>query len=446
MSLQAHFYNLTDYVRDLLCCDDVCLFLGCPDPVLRHPLLASLIGSATSLTRCYSAHAHPDCVYTERVNALCDISLQTGIAWSIDCVEPQIYAGLHATGTIIAAPLERPSGILGLLLLTNIHPHAFHNGEYRLLEQYLPTITCQIEDALAQYWRASCASALTEEAGGEKPSSLTDVQEQSEFIAMVSHDLRIPLSAIKGYIGLLQAYGLPDTQDGSETVEMTAARQRQYLSAMMEQSDHLEMLIGELLDISRMHAGRLIVHVKKIELAPLCQSVARLMQYRVERQEPGRYAIRCTVDPALPPVWADPARVQQVLTNLLENAVKYSPDGGLIEILVHSQHPLSSSACYPVQSASNVYVTIRDRGIGIPYQQQSSLFKPFKRLEHASTRGISGTGLGLYISRKLVEAMAGNVLLRSREGQGTSVTFSLPTVPTELPGEVCSLVVSSQQR
>jgi two-component system, OmpR family, sensor histidine kinase VicK len=134
--------------------------------------------------------------------------------------------------------------------------------------------------------------------------------------------------------------------------------------------------------------------------------------------------------------------VQQILTNLVENAIKYSPTGGLIEIQAHlSSNCLRSCTCVycrgnyseteEIFSPHTIFacITVRDQGIGIPHQQQSSLFKPFTRLAHPATRHVSGTGLGLYIARKLVEAMHGQVDLRSSEGRGTAITFTLPVAP-----------------
>lgn len=128
----------------------------------------------------------------------------------------------------------------------------------------------------------------------------------------------------------------------------------------------------------------------------------------------------------------------------MENAVKYSPDGGLIEVLT-SPSPVMLKTLSEISLAEMpatedvavfkeplmVQITVRDRGIGIPHDQQSHLFKPFSRLEHALTKDVPGAGLGLYITGKLVEAMGGRVILCSREGEGTSVTFTLPVKPAD---------------
>jgi signal transduction histidine kinase len=187
----------------------------------------------------------------------------------------------------------------------------------------------------------------------------------------------------------------------------------------MEQIDQLEVLVSDLLDATRLQNGHLALQCTQIDLAQLCLHCAENMQHQVDRQQAGSYTIRCDIAAHLPACWANTARVQQVLTNLLENAVKYSPDGGVIEIVVGYQTHLS--------------VTVRDHGVGIPSWQQPDLFKPFARLAHPLTRDVPGSGLGLYITRKLIEAMGGQIRLESSEGHGTCVTFTLPAVEANAP-------------
>jgi signal transduction histidine kinase len=173
------------------------------------------------------------------------------------------------------------------------------------------------------------------------------------------------------------------------------------------------------------------------------------MQERVERQSPGHYYFHSTIEPDLPLAWADPDRMRQILVNLLENAVKYSPDGGSIELFAYTlqqadqkQVRLSSpgyaekrgqtceaEVAVTVKSpACMIGITICDRGIGIPYPQQDVLFQPFTRLQNPASDQIAGTGLGLYIARCLVEAMNGRIFLHSKQGEGTRVTFMVPAM------------------
>ena len=276
---------------------------------------------------------------------------------------------------------------------------------------------------------------------------------------MLSHELRSPLTAIKGYAILLQAYGINGTSNeqsdagngGLNSVEeLTPMRQREYLDIIMEQTNHLEVLISDLLDISRMQAGRLVLRYTQVNLAELCQRVVQLVQQRADQQYPERYTFRCTIAPEFPTLWTDAHRMRQILTNLLENAVKYSPEGGLIEILAHlpgipditkgsstadtasgASATNDHTAAFMANQQALFAITIRDNGIGIPLQQQPHLFQPFSRLEHPLTHDVQGVGLGLYITHKLVEAMGGTITLQSSEGKGTSMTCLLPISQAE---------------
>ena len=213
---------------------------------------------------------------------------------------------------------------------------------------------------------------------------------------MVSHELRNPLTAIKGYAVLLQAYGIPEQAEESDVTVLGPRRQRQYLDNIVEQTKHLEVLISDLLDISRLHAGRLILRYRNVNVALLCQRVVQLIQQKYDQSSAQHYEITCTPSPDLPMVWADPDRVQQILSNLLDNAVKYSPHGGNIEVSLtphratrqhYGEEGLVAmnldSQNVLLQTPDEVFISVRDNGLGIAQEQQQYLFQPFRRLEHA---------------------------------------------------------------
>lgn len=442
MSAGMRLQRLVRNFCDLLGCSTGRLYLRCSEPSLRHPLLSQVV---LNHERFHGANVlFPPLFFDRRVEALCDIATQTGRVYYIESSKQESseqesseqQEAMEHIGSLAIVPLECPAGVLGLCLCMDRQPYAFGQGERRLIEQYRGTLASTIEIVLTNLVATARTTATTQEI----------LREQSEFVSMVSHELRVPLTAIKGYAALLQTYGLSLQRESRLMVEMTQAHQQQYLDSILEQTSHLEVLIKDLLDISRVQAGRLVLRSREIDLARLCQRVVQLVQRHSDERQPGRHAIHCSLDPRLPFVWADPDRVQQIITNLLENAVKYSPNGGTIEVVVslrhdvYTPHLLSSQAegdrspratrqeALWIQEGPEVYVTIRDQGIGIPYQHQSSLFRPFTRLEHPTTSHVEGMGLGLYISRKLVEAMHGRVMLHSREGVGTSITFTLPIV------------------
>lgn len=472
MSIEVCLHNLALRIRHLLGCNNVSLLLYCPEPTLRHSLLAPLpLFSARGINHCYGSLLPPELLRMEYISALCDMAIQTGQCVHFmaphDACRDITTRQPTSSGSILAAPLERPAGVLGLLLCTDTRQDAFQYGACRLLEHYLPPVARYLEQVLADAWNTrdiwqlwkTPAQAVSLPASLDALQTPPVVRELCEFISMVSHELRLPLTTMKGYTALLQAYGFANEQS-DEKVERNTLHQQRYLDTMMRQIHHLEVLIGDLLDMSRMQAGHMTLRCTKIDLVQLCQQIVQLTQVRLDQQPTQQCTLHCTIEPDLPQVWADPDRVQQVITNLLENAIKYSPDGGLIEIIVYAPCIHTSSTSYyphtsqmahcalqvsPTRELMSIYqkeqqvfsqhdahviaITVRDHGIGIPQEWQSSLFKPFTRLAHPTTRTVSGLGLGLYISCKLIEAMTGRVTLNSCEGRGTSVTFTLPIDP-----------------
>jgi signal transduction histidine kinase len=420
----TRLYDLANSAGQLLDCEQVSLCLFCPEVTLRHPLIALFFEMYGSSPLYYGSFLDPMFLS----HAICDSALLTGQNLMERAWLKRIREEYRVIGSVMIAVLERPAGIVGFLFCASQHEKAFSEGERLLLAQYAPELARQVEQIVSE-------SCLTSPTQASVENNATGMQEQSAFLSLISHELRAPLTAIKGYAGLLQAYGSNERQPE----KMSGAQQLRYLDVIMEQVNHLEVLIGDVLDVSHIQSGCLALRCTSVDLGSLCQHVVQLMQYRVDQQQPGQYCILCRIDPELPLVWADADRVQQVLTNLVENAIKYSPDGGLVEIQVCGAANCSRhcTCMYRVQKqgalekyssfdAPFVCVTVSDQGIGIPPQQHSSLFKLFTRLEHPATRNVSGSGLGLYIARKLVEAMHGQVLLRSSEGKGTDITFSLP--------------------
>lgn len=482
MLADRRLQHVIQQVRHLLSCGSVHIVLGCTVPELRHPLLNQLSISGYAVVMDSGEISSTTLLQHEQMRALCDVSLYKGqlsasstMQWIIDGVN------IHS---IAVAPLEVSpgasvgTGVIGLIICTDACPDAFSYGERLLLQRYLPQITELLAQDAAGCLLLHTQNSITQADG---PSTLLAPLKRdhraelahpvapqlkildplkNEFISMLSHELRSPLTAIKGYAILLQAYGINGNNNehsdagnvGFTSVEeLTPMRQHEYLDIIMEQTNHLEVLISDLLDISRMQAGRLALRYTQVNVAELCQRVVQLVQQRADQQYPDRYTFRCTIAPEFPMQWTDAHRMRQILTNLLENAVKYSPEGGLIEILAHlpdrtgrtnrTNRTNASSTSGSASGASSTNdptaalmanqhamfaITIRDNGIGIPLQQQPHLFQPFSRLEHPLTHDVQGAGLGLYITHKLVEAMGGTITLQSSEGQGTSMTFLLP--------------------
>jgi signal transduction histidine kinase len=221
---------------------------------------------------------------------------------------------------------------------------------------------------------------------------------KTEFVSMVTHELRTPLTSIQGYAELM----LED--------EQIAGEERESLAIVKKNADRLLGLINDLLDLSRMEAGRLDLHRTSLDLARLIPEVADSLRPLIEAK---RQRLRLDLGAALPAVWADQDRVTQILTNLISNAHKYTLVEGNITVAARRDDGF-------------VRVDVRDTGIGLSPEDQAQLFTKFFRAHDRSPQAGGGTGLGLVITRFLVELHGGRITVSSAPGQGSTFSFSLP--------------------
>jgi two-component system sensor histidine kinase KdpD len=221
---------------------------------------------------------------------------------------------------------------------------------------------------------------------------------RAELLASVSHELRTPLGFIKGYATTLRR----------EDVHWDAAQQAEFLQIIDEETDHLTQLVDSVLDIARAQAGRM-----KLSREPLnLEQVARRSVERMNGSLAGR-DVRIRSE-AVPSIEADRSRLEQVLLNLLQNAVKYSPSGSPIDVTIGG-------------TGAEVDVAVLDRGVGISEAEAHRIFEPFYRTPGAATNAVDGSGLGLAVSRVIVQAHGGHIWAAPRDGGGTGVHVSLPT-------------------
>ncbi|WP_322797578.1 ATP-binding protein [Thermoflexus sp.] len=221
---------------------------------------------------------------------------------------------------------------------------------------------------------------------------------KSTFISIISHELKTPVSIIKGYAGTLRR----------EDTIWDTAMVRQIATIIEEEADRLTQLIDNLLDASRLQAGALELQFVEVALDELAERVADRF-----RPQTDRHFIVVDFPPDFPLIQGDPRRLEQVLANLVSNAIKYSPQGGTIRI---------SGRVTPRE----VIVTVTDEGIGILPEEQERIFERFYRASAARARQTPGTGLGLYLARAIVEAHGGRIWVESTPGRGSSFSFSLP--------------------
>ena len=226
-------------------------------------------------------------------------------------------------------------------------------------------------------------------------------QMQTDFVANVSHELRTPLTAVKGLVETLREGAVDDPQ----------VRDR-FLETVENETDRLIRLVNDLLLLSRADSEALNLQRQRVDVVQLIRATADRFAPQAEAQG---LTLHVEAGSHLPLVWADPDRIGQVLVNLLDNAVKYSPPGGTVTVGVDGGQGRS------------VCVQVRDEGIGIPAQDLPHIGERFYRADKARSRADGGSGLGLAIARALVEAHSGQLWLESQEGQGTVVTFTLPS-------------------
>jgi PAS domain S-box-containing protein len=232
-----------------------------------------------------------------------------------------------------------------------------------------------------------------------------DVLEQAnihkeQFLSILSHELRTPINAIMGFASVL------DDDVAGPLTEL----QHAYLQKILASSDRMLALINDLLDMSRIQAGRFSVTMGSVDLAGLCRDAAASVGTLANQ---GELTLRVEMAPDLPPVPGDAQRLEQILVNLLSNATKFTPAGGSIALRASHQ-------------GQRLRVEVADSGIGIAEEHQERIFDPFTQVDMSNTRRSGGTGLGLSISKALVEAHGGTIGVESEVGRGSTFWFELP--------------------
>jgi two-component system phosphate regulon sensor histidine kinase PhoR len=226
-------------------------------------------------------------------------------------------------------------------------------------------------------------------------------QVRTEFVANVSHELRTPLTAIQGYLETLLGGALDEPEDA-----------HRFLEVVFRHTERLGRLLNDLTDLSNIELGKVSLQLESLVLASVVESVLDIIRPRAEAAE---VLLEQAIPDALPPVLADNDRLEQILINLVDNAVKYSPRGA--RVLVSAE----------VLDRETVQVAVVDSGVGIPAADLPRITERFYRVDKARSRALGGTGLGLAIVKHLVAAHGGQLRITSEVGRGTTVRFTLPT-------------------
>jgi PAS domain S-box-containing protein len=292
-----------------------------------------------------------------------------------------------------AIPLAIDRHVMAVMAVAYAEPHAFDEDERNLLGALSDVAAQAIERA--ELFEAERRTRAQAEAA---------VHAQDEFLSIASHELRTPVAAVKATAQL--------TQRAIRRGTLENERLERHLDSILRATDRLSGLVDDLLDVSRLRTGRLELRRQRIDCGPLVQETVE--RYRVQLEDRPEYALQFEPPSQELCVEVDPSRIEQVLDNLMSNAVKYSPGGGEICVRIGLD-------------SGGVRLTVTDKGIGLPANQTEAIFEPFGRAPNAAREQIPGLGLGLSICRQLVEAHGGRIWASSPgEGRGTSVGVWLP--------------------
>jgi two-component system cell cycle sensor histidine kinase PleC len=263
----------------------------------------------------------------------------------------------------------------------------------------------QLQDAVDNLERSQGALAeLARKYEAEKIRAEGANKAKSEFLANMSHELRTPLNAINGFSEIMV---------GEMFGPMGDRRYAEYAQDILSSGQHLLALINDILDMSKIEAGKMNLRFEPLHLGDVIDDAVRLVQHRAE-------AAGLTLDvalPELPEVEADYRAIKQVLLNLLSNAVKFTPNGGRVTVSGYARRdPLGE----------RVRISVKDTGIGISAEDLGRLARPFEQIESQHSKTQQGTGLGLALTKSLVEMHDGALEIESEPGRGTTVSFLLP--------------------
>ncbi len=297
---------------------------------------------------------------------------------------PEFVAALQLQ-SLMVAPITRGPKILGLLgVADRIGRAPFTDEDLNLLLALAGQATIVVEN-LRLHDEIKKANALLQEYDRLK----------SEFVGIVAHDFRRPLMAIRGFAELVL-----------EEEDLPPETRQEYMRTVISETEHLALLANDTLLITQIETGQLSFNFREVDVGPFLLEAVPLGL--------SEHSVLVDVPQGFPKIWADPDRLRQVLTNLLSNAVRYSPSGESIVVRVRER------------GTQHIVIEVVDHGLGIPPDQIGKLFQKFARVRTEDHLKISGTGLGLYICRLIVEGHGGQIWVESEVGKGSTFGMSLP--------------------
>ena len=283
--------------------------------------------------------------------------------------------------------MVREGQLIGCLGVTRNQPGDFPADTIDLLRTFATQSALAIQNA-----------RLFQEIADKSRQLEAASQHKSEFLANMSHELRTPLNAIIGFSEVLAQGMFGEVND----------KQSEYLHDILESGRHLLSLINDILDLSKIEAGRMELELAEFDLPQAIQNALTLVRERALRHG---IALHHVIDDRVGDIRADERKVKQVLLNLLSNAIKFTPEGGRIEVRA-------------APADGTVEVSVTDTGVGIAPEDQETVFEEFRQVGTADKKA-DGTGLGLALSRKFIELHGGRIWVTSQVGVGSTFTFTL---------------------
>jgi signal transduction histidine kinase/putative methionine-R-sulfoxide reductase with GAF domain len=303
---------------------------------------------------------------------------------------PDTWPGALAQGVraTIAVPLLREGSAIGAIAAYRVEARPFSPANIALLQTFADQAVIAIENA-----------RLFREIADKSRQLEVASQHKSEFLANMSHELRTPLNAIIGFSEVLSERMFGDLNE----------KQEEYLKDIHASGTHLLSLINDILDLSKIEAGRMELELTDFDLPQAVDNALTLVRERAGRRG---IALHTNVDERLGQIHADERKIRQVVLNLLSNAIKFTPEGGRIEVGA-------------VPRDGSVEVSVSDTGVGIAPEDQEAVFEEFRQVGTAEKKA-EGTGLGLTLCRKFVELHGGRIWVKSQLGAGSTFTFTIP--------------------
>jgi signal transduction histidine kinase len=303
-----------------------------------------------------------------------------------------VLQGLAATAdfrSILAVPMLRDGSPIGTITVAGPRTVPFPEKQVALLKTFADQAVIAVEN-----------TRLFNEIQDKTQQLEIANRHKSEFLANMSHELRTPLNAVIGFSEVLLERMFGEVNP----------KQQEYLNDILSSGKHLLSLINDILDLSKIEAGRMELEAEPFDLPAALDNALTLIRERASRHG---LKLEVTVDPRLGEVKGEERKVKQVLLNLLSNAVKFTPEGGKISLAAHLRDGMAE-------------ISVADTGVGIAQEDQETIFEEFRQVGTDYARKREGTGLGLALARRLVELHGGKLWVQSEPGQGSTFTFSLP--------------------